>query len=200
VRARRGGGRVRQAAVPGWTPRGRRSATLLRQEVFEVISPRWTPGVLKVGRLNRRRALASAAKPAELADKVLECWDRAFAMSRASLERRMPGDSAGSCRIFWAAKGEHARAVTRRPWATTARDSVTKEANPGQGCHAPGCADAGFRGGYRRMDGRNADRASSIGAALRYPPGRGGSALSQAFLVFARGGAAGAGGRRGGSR
>ena len=90
MRARRGGGRVRQAAVPGWTPRGRRSATLLRQEVFEVISPRWTPGVLKVGRLNRRRALASAAKPAELADKVLECWDRAFAMSRASLERRMP--------------------------------------------------------------------------------------------------------------
>jgi hypothetical protein len=27
---------------------------------------------------------------AEFAEKVLEFWDRAFAMSRASLERRMP--------------------------------------------------------------------------------------------------------------
>jgi hypothetical protein len=35
-------------------------------------------------------APASAAMPAEFAEKVLEYWDRAFAMSRASLERRMP--------------------------------------------------------------------------------------------------------------
>jgi hypothetical protein len=34
-------------------------------------------------------APASDGKSAELAEKVLESWDRAVAMSRASLERRM---------------------------------------------------------------------------------------------------------------
>ena len=44
------------------------------------------------------------------------------------------------------------------------------------------------------MDGRDADRASSTGAALRWPAGRGAGAPAQAFVLAVRGGAAGAGG------
>ncbi|HEX7509469.1 MAG TPA: hypothetical protein VF550_22040 [Polyangia bacterium] len=35
-------------------------------------------------------APASASKSADLVEEMLESWDRAVAMSRASLERRMP--------------------------------------------------------------------------------------------------------------
>jgi len=52
-------------------------------------------------------APASDAKSAELAEKVLESWDRAVTLSRASLERRMPA----ILREFGVFSGQ-ARAVT----------------------------------------------------------------------------------------
>lgn len=47
-------------------------------------------------RRQRRRAvgchaLASAPKPAEIKAELLDSWDRAAALSRASLQRRLPG-------------------------------------------------------------------------------------------------------------